>query len=70
MASFSGTVRHNDLEGGFFELHTDDGDAYRLQGAKGLTAGAKVVVHGTIESGGFGLQMSGPAIAVDKIEPA
>lgn len=70
MASFSGTVLHNDLEGGFFELHTDDGTSYRLQGAKGLTAGAKVVVHGTIESGGFGLQMSGPAISVDKIDPA
>lgn len=70
MASYSGTVRHNDLEGGFFELHTSDGNSYRLQGANGLTAGAKVVVHGTIESGGFGLQMSGPAIKVDKIEPA
>lgn len=70
MASFSGTVRHNDLEGGFFELHTDGGKSYRLQGANGLTAGAKVVVHGTIESGGFGLQMSGPAIKVDKIDPA
>ncbi len=70
MASFNGTVRHNDLEGGFFELHTDEGKTYRLQGAKGLSAGAKVVVHGTVESGGFGIQMSGPAINVDKIEPA
>ena len=70
MASFSGTVRHNDLEGGFFELHTAQGATYRLQGAQGLTAGAKVVVHGTIESGGFGLQMSGPAIKVDKVDPA
>ena len=70
MASFSGTVKHNDLEGGFFELHTDDGNTYRLQGATGLSAGAKVVVHGTIESGGFGIQMSGPAIKVDRVESA
>jgi len=70
MGSFSGTVRHNDLEGGFFELHTSGGESYRLQGASDLTVGAKVVVHGTIESGGFGLQMSGPAIKVDKIDPA
>ncbi len=70
MASFSGTVQHNDLEGGFFELHTDDGNTYRLQDAKGLSAGAKVVVHGTIESGGFGIQMSGPAIKVDRVESA
>lgn len=68
MASFKGTVRHNDLEGGFFELHTDDGNTYRLQGAKGLSAGAKVVVHGTVESGGFGIQMSGPAINVERVE--
>ncbi len=70
MASFNGTVQHNDLEGGFFELHTDDGKTYRLQGAKGLSAGSKVVVHGTVESGGFGIHMSGPAIKVDKVEPA
>ncbi len=70
MASFSGTVRHNDLEGGFFELHTNDGNTYRLQGASGLKAGAKVTVHGEVESGGFGIHMSGPAIQVDRIEPA
>jgi len=70
MSSFSGTVKHNDLEGGFFELHTDDGQTYRLQGAKDLTAGAKVVVHGTLESGGFGIHMSGPAIDVDRVESA
>lgn len=69
MASFSGTVQHNDLEGGFFELHTNDGKTYRLQGGKGLSAGAKVVVHGTVESGGFGIHMSGPAIKVDRVEP-
>jgi len=68
MASFKGTVQHNDLEGGFFELRTDDGETYRLQGAKGLSAGQEVLVHGTIESGGFGIHMTGPAINVDKIE--
>lgn len=70
MASFSGTVQHNDLEGGFFELRTGDGNTYRLEGASGLKAGAKVTVHGEVESGGFGIQMSGPAIKVDRIEPA
>ncbi len=70
MPSFSGTVQHNDLEGGFFELRTDDGKTYRLQGGSGYSAGARVVVHGTIDTGGFGIQMSGPAIAVDRVEPA
>ncbi len=70
MATFTGVVQHNTLEGGFFELQTDDGKTYRLQGAKGLTAGARVVVHGQEESGGFGIQMSGPAIAVERVESA
>lgn len=69
MAKFTGTVRHNDLEGGFLELHTNDGDVYRLEGGGKVSAGDKVTVHGTVESGGFGIQMSGPAIKVDKIEP-
>ncbi len=68
MAKFKGTIRHNDLEGGFFELHTDGGDIYRLQGAGKVEAGAQVTVHGEIEGGGFGLQMTGPAIKVDRIE--
>jgi hypothetical protein len=70
MAKFTGTVRKSDLEGGFFELHTDSGDVYRLEGGSGYKAGAKVVVHGTVEEGGFGIHMSGPAIKVDKVEPA
>ena len=70
MAKFKGTVRHNDLEGGFFELHTSDGDVFRLQGAQKLSAGDSVVVHGKVADGGFGLQMTGPAIDVERVEPA
>jgi hypothetical protein len=69
MKSFTGTIRHSDLEGGFFELHTDDGDVYRLEGGGKLTDGAKVTVHGTVEGGGFGIHMSGPSIKVDRVEP-
>ena len=32
--TFTGTVRHNDLEGGFLELVTQGGDVYRLNGRK------------------------------------
>ena len=71
MATFTGTVRKNDLEGGFFELQTDDG-AYRLEGANegDLQPGRRVVVHGSLEDGGFGIHMSGPAIKVRRIESA
>jgi hypothetical protein len=68
MAKFTGTIRHNDLEGGFDELVTDDGDVYRLEGDVNASAGARVRVHGKLESGGFGIHMSGPAIKVEKIE--
>jgi hypothetical protein len=68
MSTFTGTVRHNDLEGGFLELVTDDGDVYRLQDAKGAQAGTRVRVHGKVEQGGFGIHMSGPAIVVKKLE--
>jgi len=70
MAKFKGTIRHNDLEGGFYELHTDSGDVYRLDGASKVTAGDRVTVHGEVDSGGFGIQMSGPAITVERIESA
>lgn len=70
MPKFTGTVRHNDLEGGFYELHTDDGDVYRLQGASKVSAGDRVTVKGTIDEGGFGIHMTGPSITVDRIDPA
>lgn len=70
MAKYTGTVKHNDLEGGFFELHTDSGDVYRLEGATKLKDGDHVVVEGTVEAGGFGIQMSGPSLKVSKVSPA
>jgi formylmethanofuran dehydrogenase subunit C len=70
MAKFTGTVRYNDLEGGFHELVTDDGDSYRLEGGGKLEDGKRVTVHGDVDAGGFGIQMSGPSIKVSKVEPA
>lgn len=67
MSSYTGTIRHNDLEGGFLELVTDDGEVYRLQGAK-ARVGAHVRVTGKVERGGFGIHMSGPALVVKTLE--
>lgn len=67
MATFTGTVRHNDLEGGFLELLTDGGDIYRLSGGS-ARAGQRVKVTGRVERGGFGIHMSGPALQVESIE--
>ena len=68
---FTGTVRMNDLEGGFLELVTDDGDIYRLDLSSGVAApkvGSHVSVTGRVERGGFGIHMTGPSLAVQKIE--
>ncbi len=68
MATYTGTVRHNDLEGGFFELVTDKGEVLRLVGGQ-PTAGQRVRVTGKVERGGFGIHMSGPSLSVDTMEP-
>lgn len=70
MPKFTGTIRHNDLEGGFYELHTDDGAVFRLQGGGKLTPGDHVTVKGKLEEGGFGFHMTGPAIIVERVDPA
>jgi Protein of unknown function (DUF5818) len=70
MAKFTGTIRFSDLEGGFFELQSDDGSTYRLEGDFSVKAGDRVQVDGTVKTGGFGLQMSGPSLTVRHIEPA
>ena len=71
MPKFSGTVRKNDLEGGFLELVTDDGDVYRLSGGSAIRpvgAGQRVRVTGSVKRGGFGIHMSGPALEIESIE--
>ncbi|RMG94909.1 MAG: hypothetical protein D6705_14935 [Deltaproteobacteria bacterium] len=71
MATIRGTVRHNDLEGGFYELVADDGTVYRLDGATGVKAGQKVTVEGEVEAPGFGIHMtSTPVLVVESIRPA
>ncbi len=68
MAKFTGKVRLSDLEGGFYELVADDGTVYRLEGALDVDDGARVRVHGRVDSGGIGIHMSGPAIVVERVE--
>ncbi|MBC8133323.1 MAG: hypothetical protein H7X95_10115, partial [Deltaproteobacteria bacterium] len=44
MAKYSGTLRRNDLEGGHWQLVTDDGTAYVLdKGTSGSDGGVKWV---------------------------
>lgn len=66
MDTFTGTVKKNDLEGGFWELHTDGGDSYQLRGGDDslLQEGQRVEVTGTLDTGGFGIGMTGPYLDV------
>jgi len=66
MAKFQGTVKKNDLEGGFWELVADDGEHYQLRGAAPALyqEGQRVQIEGTVDKGGFGIGMSGPYLDV------
>lgn len=72
MATFKGTVKKNDLEGGFWELHTDDGQKYQLQGGddKLHQEGARVEVEGKVDKAAFGIGMTGPILAVKSFKSA
>ena len=66
MPKFRGTVKKNELSGGFWELHAEDGERYQLQGGDdGLRCeGVTVEIDGKIDKGAFGIGMTGPTLAV------
>ncbi len=66
MAKFRGTVIKSDLEGGLWELETEDGDIYQLQGGDAALRkeGLSVEVTGKVDEGVMGIGMTGPTLAV------
>jgi hypothetical protein len=66
MAKFRGTVKRNELEGGFWELHADDGETYQLEGGDETlrSEGARVEIEGKVDEEAFGIGMTGPTLAV------
>ena len=50
MSTFVGTVKKNDLEGGFWELVDSNGEHYQLQGGDAAlqVEGQKVEIEGSI----------------------
>ncbi len=61
-----GTLERRDLEGGIWQLVTDDGQRYTLLGGKGLSSGERVEVEGSLDEG-FGISMSGPQLRVSRV---
>jgi len=66
MATFKGTVKKNDLSGGFWELHADDGERYQLASKDPglLVEGQRVSIDGDIDRGSMGIGMTGPHLSV------
>ena len=72
MAKFRGTIRHNALEGGHFELLSDDGTVYEVEGNDALLRrdGARVEIDGSIDRTALSLAMSGPRLKVKSVKGA
>lgn len=72
MAKYRGTLRKNPLEGGFFELHSEGGEIFRLEGAIQGSEGDRVEISGKPASeggAGFGIHMTAsPALVVSSME--
>jgi hypothetical protein len=66
MATFRGTVRRNDLEGGHWQLESDDGTTYVLEGAPAAIQqdGVKAEIDGAVDEEAMGFAMTGPILKV------
>jgi hypothetical protein len=77
MAKYRGTLRQSDLEGGHWQLLTEDGDAYVLEraslGSEGdvtLVDGVRVEVTGEVDRQALSFAMTGPLLIVKSIRLA
>jgi hypothetical protein len=66
MAKLRGIVKKNDIEGGIWELHADDGERYQIRGGGEalMVEGQEVEIEGKVDKGGFGIGMTGPYLDV------
>jgi len=64
MAKFRGTIRRSDLEGGHFQLVTDDGTTYEVEGTDPALSldGARVEIEGAVDRGAMSISMTGPRL--------
>ena len=72
MAKFRGTIRHNALEGGHFQLLADDGTVYEVEGNDALLRrdGARVEIDGSVARAALSLAMTGPRLKVKSVKTA
>ena len=70
MAKLRGTIRKSDLEGGVYQLVTDDGETYEVEGADALlkTEGARVEIDGSVDKNALSFSMTGPRLKVSSVK--
>jgi hypothetical protein len=70
MPKFRGTIRHNDLEGGHWQLVADDGTTYQVEGSDPALKqdGAKVEIEGAVDRGALSFAMTGPILKVKSVK--
>ncbi len=66
MATFTGTIIKSPLEGGVWQLRTDDGTLYQLgsQDAGLLVENQQVTITGEVDKAAFGFAMTAPTLVV------
>lgn len=66
MPKYRGVVKRNDLEGGFWELVTEDGQRYQLdsEDADLFEQSLRVEIDGKLDDDTFGIGMTGPTLVV------
>ncbi len=67
MSKYTGTIKKNDLSGGFWELVSDSGERYQLEGgdAKLQVEGNQVTIDGSVQSSSMGIGMVGSILKVN-----
>ena len=71
MAKYRGTIRRNDLEGGHWQLESEDGETYVLEGAPAgdaLADGVRVEIDGGVDRGALSFAMTGPTLKVKALK--
>ena len=65
MATYTGRVKRSEFGGGW-ELHTDGGKVYELQGGGPFSEGEEVEVAGSVDEKAMSLSMRGPILKVSR----
>ncbi|HJZ85310.1 MAG TPA: hypothetical protein VKN99_09085 [Polyangia bacterium] len=63
MPTYKGTVRKSEFGGGW-ELHTEGGEVFELDGNGPFAEGARVEVSGKVDEDSMSISMRGPILKV------